>query len=202
MIAGAQRDVRAAPSADAAASVATVRATMRRCAADRSFARAGSVAGPLVVWLAVRPAAAAHGTAPAEPPTLAILLLGWTFEPLPTLAIGVVAGWWWWAVRRVDARPPGQSRAAPPVGRVPRLALLALAFALISGIERYDTTLFSVHMVQHILLMLVAAPLIALSARRSRCCCGSRHRPRRRRWILPVLHSRVMRVLASRSSPG
>ena len=42
--------------------------------------------------------------------------------------------------------------------------MLALAFALISGIERYDTTLFSVHMVQHILLMLVAAPLIALAA--------------------------------------
>ena len=42
--------------------------------------------------------------------------------------------------------------------------MLALAFALISGIERYDTTLFSVHMVQHILLVLVAAPLIALAA--------------------------------------
>ena len=37
-------------------------------------------------------------------------------------------------------------------------------FALMSGIERYDTTLFSIHMVQHLLLMLVAAPLIALAA--------------------------------------
>ena len=36
-------------------------------------------------------------------------------------------------------------------------------FALLSGIERYDTTLFSVHMVQHVLLTLVAAPLIALA---------------------------------------
>ena len=42
--------------------------------------------------------------------------------------------------------------------------MLALAFAVASGIERYDTTLFSVHMVQHVLLMLVAAPLIALAA--------------------------------------
>ncbi len=41
---------------------------------------------------------------------------------------------------------------------------LAIAVALLSGIERYDTTLFSVHMVQHILLTLVAAPLIALAA--------------------------------------
>ena len=116
------------------------------------LARAGSVAGPLVVWLAAAPSAAAHGAAPAEPPTLANLLLGWTWEPLPTLAIGVSLVWWWWAVRRVDA--------AHPANPVPRrrsvafgLAMLALAFALISGIERYDTTLFSVHMVQHILLM-------------------------------------------------
>ena len=42
--------------------------------------------------------------------------------------------------------------------------MLALAFAVASGIEHYDTTLFSVHMVQHVLLMLVAAPLIALGA--------------------------------------
>ena len=42
--------------------------------------------------------------------------------------------------------------------------LAAIAVALMSGIERYDTTLFSVHMVQHLLLMLVAAPLIALAA--------------------------------------
>ena len=42
--------------------------------------------------------------------------------------------------------------------------MVALAFALLSGIERYDTTLFSVHMVQHVLLMLVAAPLLALAA--------------------------------------
>ena len=42
----------------------------------------------------------------------------------------------------------------------------------VSGIERYDTTLFSVHMVQHVLLVLVAAPLIAAGRARSRWSCG------------------------------
>ena len=36
----------------------------------------------------------------------ASLLLGWTFEPLPTLGILVVVGWWWWAVRRVNTVHP------------------------------------------------------------------------------------------------
>ena len=158
------------------------------------LARAGWVAGPLVLWLAGAQSAAAHGIAPAEPPTLATLLFGWTWEPLPTLAIGVSLAWWWWAVRRVNA--------AHPANPVPRrrsvafgLAMLALAFALISGIERYDTTLFSVHMVQHILLMLVAAPLIALAAPITLILRLSSPATRKG-LVLPVLHSRVMRVLA------
>ncbi len=147
-----------------------------------------------VAWLAAAGPAAAHGPAPAEPPTIANLLLGWTFEPLPTLAIAVALGWWWWAVRRVDA--------AHPANPVPRqrtvcfvLGQVALAFALLSGIAAYDTTLFSIHMVQHILLMLVAAPLIALSAPITLLLRVSSHETRRR-WILPVLHSRVVRALS------
>ena len=65
----------------------------------------------------------------------------------------------------------GGSTRAHPANPVPRrrtvaflAGMLALALALLSGIDRYDTTLFSVHMVQHVLLMLVAAPLLALAA--------------------------------------
>ena len=58
--------------------------------------------------------------------------------------------------------PPIPCRFAGPWRSRPGLP--ALAFALLSGIDRYDTTLFSVHMVQHVLLTLVAAPLIALAA--------------------------------------
>jgi len=158
------------------------------------LARAGWIAAPLVVWLSAAPSAAAHGPAPAEPPTFANLLLGWTWEPLPTLAIGVSLVWWFWAVRRVGAAHPGNPvprRRSVAFG----LAMLALAFALISGIERYDTTLFSIHMVQHILLILVAAPLIAMAAPITLILRVSSPSTRKG-LVLPVLHSRVMRVLA------
>jgi putative copper resistance protein D len=139
-------------------------------------------------------AAAAHGPAPASPPDARSLLLDWTFEPLPTLGILVASLVWLWAIRRVDA--------AHPTNPVPRrrtaafaAGMLALAFALLSGIDRYDTVLFSVHMVQHVLLTLVAAPLIALAAPITLLLRVATPGARRR-WILPVLHSRVMRVLA------
>jgi putative copper resistance protein D len=145
-------------------------------------------------WLASASAAAAHGPVPAAPPTLPSLAFAWTFEPLPTIGIAVALGWWWWAVRRVDA--------AHPANPVPRrrsvafaLGMAAIAVALLSGIDVYDTTLFWVHMVQHVLLMLVAAPLIALAAPIT-LLLRVASPTTRRRWILPVLHSRVVRVVA------
>jgi len=137
--------------------------------------------------------ALAHGPVPTEPPTATSLLLGWTFEPLPTLGMVVAVGWWLWAVRRVNAAHP-----ANPVPRRRTAAFLAgmtaLAFALLSGIGLYDTDLFSVHMVQHVLLMLVAAPLLALAGPITLILRLSSPETRRR-WVLPVLHSRVMRFL-------
>jgi putative copper resistance protein D len=157
---------------------------------------AGSVGavtlGVLSATALVRPVAA-HGPAPADPPTAASLLFGWTFEPLPTLAIAIALGWWWWAVRRVNEVHP-----ANPVPRRRSVAfaggMAAIAFALLSGIDAYDTTLFSVHMVQHVLLILVAAPLIALAAPVTLLLRVSSPATRRR-WILPALNARITRVL-------
>ena len=56
------------------------------------------VAGAALVGLAAAAPVAAHGPVPAEPPTPANLLLGWTFPPLPTLAILAGTLWWVWAV--------------------------------------------------------------------------------------------------------
>ena len=145
-------------------------------------------------WGVVPAVALAHGPVPSEPPGAANLLLGWTFEPLPTLGIAVAAALWWRAVRSVDRAHP-----ANPVPRRRSIAfgggLAAIALALLSGIDRYDTTLFWVHMVQHLLLMFVAAPLIAYSAPITLLLRVSAAGTRRR-WILPVLHSRLVRVLA------
>ena len=150
------------------------------------------LATPAVVAVSATPVLA-HGLVPSEAPTIATLLLDWTFEPLPTLAIAVAMIWWLWAVRRVNSLHP-----ANPVPRSRTIAFLAamttLAFALISGIGRYDTTLFSVHMVQHVLLTLVAAPFIALSAPITLVLRVSSPLTRRR-WILPFLNSRPVRFL-------
>jgi putative copper resistance protein D len=158
-----------------------------------SIHRPLAIIGALAASVALAQPVAGHGSVPSDPPTAASLLLGWTFEPIPTLAIVAALGWWTWAVRRVNAVHP-----ANPVPRRRTVAfvggMLALGFALISGIARYDTSLFSVHMVQHVLLMLVAAPLIALAAPVTLLLRVSSHGTRRR-WILPVLHSRVVRAI-------
>jgi cytochrome c oxidase assembly factor CtaG len=155
----------------------------------RSLAGLGAVAGSLLLATP----AAAHGPVPVEPPTATSLLLGWTFEPLPTLGMFAAVVWWIWAVRRVNELHPDN-----PVPRRRTAAFLAgiasLAFALMSGIGRYDTALFSIHMVQHVLLMLVAAPLFALAAPITLILrvTGSETR---HSIVLPILHSRVMRFL-------
>ena len=157
----------------------------------RSLARIGALAA--VGAVAATPVAA-HGPVPDAPPTVGSLLLGWTFEPLPTLGVAIAVGCWLWAVRRVNAAHP-----ANPVPLRRTVAFLggmaSIAVALMSGIDAYDTTLFSVHMVQHVLLMLVAAPLLALGAPVTLALRVSSPETRRR-WLLPVLHSQVLRVIA------
>jgi putative copper resistance protein D len=162
---------------------------------ERSHIRHGRAACLALVALCLTTGpVAAHGPAPATPPDAGSIFLGWTFEPLPTLAIALASLAWWWAIRRVNAAHP-----ANPVPRRRSVAfaagMAALAFALLSGIDTYDTVLFSIHMVQHVLLTLVAAPLIALSAPVTLLLRVAAPETRRR-WILPVLHSRVVRFLA------
>ena len=146
-------------------------------------------------WVLCAPVAFAHGADSLLPPVLpADLLLDWSLDPsvaLPLLLLGTTYGW---AVRRVNTMHPSNpvplARTVAFVG-----GLIAIAVALQSVIERYDTTLFSVHMLQHILLTLVAAPLLALGAPITLLLRVTRPEFRRR-FVLPVLHSRLVRVLA------
>ncbi|HXI45442.1 MAG TPA: cytochrome c oxidase assembly protein, partial [Candidatus Acidoferrales bacterium] len=62
-------------------------------------------------------------------------------------------------------------------------------------IERYDTTLFQVHMVQHLLLMLIAPPLILLGAPITQLLRVAAPAVRRR-ILLPFLHSGPMVLLS------
>jgi putative copper resistance protein D len=136
---------------------------------------------------------AAHGPTPAGPPTLAALAFDWQLEPVVVAGLLVAAVAWAWLVRRVRRLHPDH-----PVPRLRTAAwfggLAAIAVALLSGIARYDTTLFSVHMGQHLLLMMVAAPLLAFAAPITQLLRAASPGVRQG-WLIPVLHSGPVEAL-------
>src|SRR4051794_3468771 len=128
------------------------------------------------------------------PPAPRTFLFDWGFDPLVWLPVIALAVAWWRAVAKVRRRHP-----ANPVPRKRSWSfysgLIVVLIALDSGLAQYDTTVFSVHMVQHLLLTLVAPPLLALSAPITLILRVASPADRKR-WILPVLHSRVLRALS------
>jgi len=148
-----------------------------------AFATAG-VVGPVL----------AHGPVPVEPPDAWTLALGWTFVPTVAIPLVLLAVGWLVMVDRIDRRHPG---SPVPVARTVAFmgGLVTIAIALMSGIERYDTTLFSIHMVEHLLLMLVAAPLLVLAAPITQILRFASPRVRKR-VILPILGSGPVAALA------
>jgi cytochrome c oxidase assembly factor CtaG len=122
---------------------------------------------------------------------------GWTtvftqarFELLPTCLLVITAGFYWLGVRRLSARGDRW-----PMGRTAGFAagLLVIAVATVSGLATYDDDLFGAHMIQHMLLSMVAPVFLALGAPVTLALRTLP--PRGRRWLLSVLHSRAARVL-------
>lgn len=136
------------------------------------------------------PAQLAHG-GPSEPPGAATLLALYPDSWL-ALVLGLAAGLYLYGVYRLRARGDRW-----PVGRAVAFlgpGLGAIAAVTVTGIHAYDTTLFSVHMVQHMTLSMVAPIFLALGAPVTLALRVLPVRPRR--MLLAVLHSRVARVLA------
>lgn len=136
----------------------------------------------------------AHGSG-AAPPTPIGVVGSWSLDPIPWIGTVTAGVAYLVAARRVNR---GQPRAPIPAWRqVAWLSGLAvILLALVSAIDVYAGDLLSVHMVQHLLLALVAPPLLALGAPVTLLLRAARPGVRRR-VILPVLHSRVVRVVAS-----
>jgi putative membrane protein len=145
----------------------------------------------LVAWLALAGPVLAHGEAPGAPSWPGVLL-AWSVDPLPLIGIGVAALAYLRAVRVVNARHPRN-----PVPRRHVVAwmagLVAILVALQSPIDRYETALLSVHMVQHMLLQFVAAPLLLLGAPMTLALRTAS--PRARARLLRILHSRAVRLV-------
>ena len=91
------------------------------------------------------------------------MLANWTFDPAVVSGLAMSAILYVRADRRV--RRERGDRRFPRARRWEFLAGLAvIGIALESPIDRDSTTSFTVHMVQHLLLTMVAAPLLALGA--------------------------------------
>jgi putative copper resistance protein D len=125
-------------------------------------------------------------------PTLGRLLLSWSFNPLVTVGLLAAAIAYLQARRRLVA-----GGVAWPARRTAYFlsGIGALALALLSPVEAYDTVLFSVHVAQHMLLTMVAAPLLALGAPITLALRVAKGPTRRR--MVRVLHSPPLRVVGN-----
>jgi putative membrane protein len=99
----------------------------------------------------------------SRPPTPEEIWRAWNFEPLTLFALGL-SGWLYLRGIRVIHARTGQLRhehwrRAMCFGS----GWLALFTALISPLEQLSSALLTAHMIQHVLLMVVAAPLLAFS---------------------------------------
>ena len=135
----------------------------------------------------------------AGPPTLGRVLFDWRFDLMFGTAALVLAVGYLIGVRRLRGRGD-----AWPTGRLVSwlLGCLVLLLATSSGIGRYMPAMFSMHMVGHMLLSMLAPILLVLGAPvtlalRALPAAGRDEPPGPREWLLAALHSRVSRVLTN-----
>jgi putative membrane protein len=116
----------------------------------------------------------------------------WEPFTLLTLSLVIAAGLYLWGVRRLAARGDRWpvSRTLPfLVGGVG-----TILFVTAGGIGAYDDTLLSVHMIQHMVLGMIAPIFLALGAPVTLALRALPAKPRH--TLVTVLHSRVAKVLA------
>jgi cytochrome c oxidase assembly factor CtaG len=128
-------------------------------------------------------------------PTLDACLRSWAHDPWLLGALLVTAGAYlrgWLVLHRRDARRWHGGHLAAFLG-----GLAAIYLALASPIEPFAALLLQVHMVQHLLLTMVAPPLVWLGAPLFPLLRGL-PRPVRVFWVAPFLSSPSLRRLFGR----
>jgi putative copper resistance protein D len=146
----------------------------------------------VICLLAVPPAVLAHGSDVAEP-SLPGVLLAWRPDPLAIGGLLLAAAAYLWAVRRVNREHPAKRHPAYRSWLFGG-GLAAIGVALVSPIEAYEGALFSVHMVQHMLLELAAAPLLLAGAPITLTLRVAT--PSVRRRLLAILQSRIVHAIS------
>jgi cytochrome c oxidase assembly factor CtaG len=119
------------------------------------------------------------------------------FPLVPTLGIVLAGVVYLWGVRRLTGRGDAWSWTRTTSFLLGGLGTLVLA--LCSGLATYDNVLFGAHMVQHMLLAMVAPVFLALGAPVTLALRTLPARPRA--TLLSVLHSRFARVVSFPAIP-
>lgn len=146
---------------------------------------------PLFLAAAAPLPVAAHSQGDLLPPLDPVsALTAWSIDPLLTLVLVLFGAGYLLAVRNVNRRHPASAvpawRSAAWIG-----GLAVVGFALEGSVDVYADALFSIHMVQHLLLIAIAAPLFALAAPVT-LVLRLVSAETRQRFVLPILHSRVV----------
>ena len=153
-----------------------------------------AVSAALAVALGAPATAVAHGAAQGPPPTDPLgIALAWHLDLPMILGLTIAAAAYLSAADSVS----GAHRANPWPRRrtVAYLAgVAAVGLALLSPIDTLSDDLLTVHMVQHLLLVSVAAPLFAVSGIGT-LALRATSADVRNRYLLPVLHSRFVSAL-------
>jgi len=125
--------------------------------------------------------------------TVLAVLGGWKFDPLTLVILGALGlSYWYWS-----GIGGGQTGRRPFPHRAGYFfaGLGVLFVALVSPVDGYADRLLSVHMVQHLLLTLVAPPLLLLGAPVTLALQASSARFRKE-MLLPLLRSRGIKALS------
>ena len=132
-------------------------------------------------------------------PTLDAFLRSWPFDPWLLIALGLAAGLYlrgWLALRR---RNPRRWHAGQLTAFLGGLTVVYLALA--SPIEPFAALLLQVHMLQHLLLMMAAPPLLWLGEPLFPFLRGL-PQPVRTYWVAPLFRSPALRGFCAADPSG
>jgi len=143
--------------------------------------------------IAMPAVAAAHEGISAESGALGTVMSSWSFDAPGVVLMLLVAGLYGWAFRRVRRDSPHFHFPTWHVWAF-GAGIVLLLITLVSPIDAYSDDLFWVHMVQHMILVMLIAPLLLLGAPATLALRAASPRVRAT-YLVPLLNSRLVLFL-------